>query len=89
MAYQLNHRYWDSNLNKEVFYNGVDNVDAFGFTASYQMFGTTENRPNPKSIEKGFRYFDTTLNKPVWWNGEKWVNSMGINSDSDSWVTIE
>ena len=82
MGYQLNHRFWDFDFNKEVFFNGTNNVDAFGFLANYPIFGNTNNRPNPKTTEKGFRYFDTDLNKTVTWDGTDWV-------DVTAWTTIE
>ena len=80
-------QYFDTTLNKPIYYNGIKWLDSNGNDADVKYSGTTEQRPTDINI--GFQYFDTTLNKSVWWNGTEWVDSEGLDSNSTGWATIE
>ena len=72
------HKYFDTDLNKEIIYNGTNGwIDTYGFKANKSK-GTTSERPTDLYLSgSGFEYYDTDLKKKILWNGEKWVNLDG------------
>lgn len=67
--------YFDTTLNKTIWWNGTNWIDKDGNSADTKKLGTTAERPS--KVEIGFIYKDTTLNKLILWEGSKWVNLDG------------
>lgn len=65
------YKYFDTTLNKPIWWNGTKWVDYNGNPADAKTSGTTSERPSDVNV--GFQYFDTEINSPVYWNGEEWV----------------
>lgn len=69
------YQYFDFNLLKPIWWNGVSWIDSFGNPADGKKQGTTEERPS--NVQIGYIYKDTTLGKLILWNGTAWVNLDG------------
>lgn len=69
--------YFDTTLNKIIYWTGHEWVDAKGENPDNNNSGSSENRPTSANI--GFMYFDTTLHKPIYYNGNGWVDATGAN----------
>lgn len=69
------YQYFDTDLLKPIWWNGVSWIDSFGNPADAYKQGTTEERPS--SVKIGYIYKDTTLNKLIIWDGAAWVNLDG------------
>lgn len=65
------YKYFDTTLNKPIWWNGTKWVDYNGNSADAKTSGTTSERPSDVNV--GFQYFDAEINSPVYWNGEEWV----------------
>lgn len=78
--------YFDTDLKRQLIYNGTDWTYPDGVPIKFSRYGTTQYRPVLDGNYKGFYYFDTTLNRPVFWDGTKWVDPA---EDSIKWRTIE
>lgn len=65
------YKYFDTTLNKPIWWNGTKWVDYNGNDADVKTSGTTSERPS--NVTVGFQYFDTEINSPVYWNGEEWI----------------
>lgn len=63
--------YFDTTLNKPVWWNGTEWIDYNGNPADVKTSGSTTNRPT--GVQVGFQYFDTDINSPVYWSGTEWV----------------
>ena len=63
--------YFDTTLNKPIWWNGTKWVDYNGNDADVKTSGTTAQRPS--DVITGFQYFDTDINSPVYWNGIEWI----------------
>lgn len=68
-------QYFDTTLNKPIWWNNTNWVDKDGNPADAHKQGTNTERPTNVNI--GFIYKDTTLNKLILWEGTKWVNLDG------------
>lgn len=69
--------YFDTILEKPIWWNGDSWVDVDGYP-TYKKVGTTAERPNiPSGTYPGFQYYDTDLKKPIWWNGTAWKDATG------------
>lgn len=67
----VGYKYFDTTLNKPMWWNGTKWVDYNGNPADAKTSGTTSERPSDVNV--GFQYFDTEINSPVYWNGNEWV----------------
>lgn len=67
----VGYKYFDTTLNKPMWWNGTKWVDYNGNPADAKTSGTTAQRPS--DVLTGFQYFDTEINSPVYWNGNEWV----------------
>lgn len=70
--------YFDTDINKLLFFVNNKYVDCFGNLPNIIVKGTTQQRPT--DVKAGFYYFDTTLNKPIWKKedtGTIWVDATG------------
>lgn len=68
--------FFDTTLNKPVFWNGTKWVDAEGFNAVATR-GTTADRPTDVNI--GYKYYDTGLGKYIYYAGSgRWVDEEGF-----------
>lgn len=65
------YKYFDTTLNKPIWWNGTKWVDYNGNDADVKTSGTTSERPS--DVITGFQYFDTDINSPVYWNGTEWI----------------
>lgn len=63
--------FFDTTLNKPIWWNGTKWVDYNGNDADAKTSGTTAQRPS--DVITGFQYFDTDINSPVYWNGTEWI----------------
>lgn len=68
-------QYFDTTLNKPIWWNNTNWVDKDGNPADAHKQGTNTERPT--NVDIGFIYKDTTLNKLILWEGTKWVNLDG------------
>lgn len=68
-------QYFDTTLNKPLWWNGKKWIDSLGNDADSKTQGTSEKRPT--NVQIGFVYKDTTLNKLIVWDGTSWVNMDG------------
>lgn len=74
--------YYDTDLGMPIFKSRQNtNVwcTAYGYSADYNIKGSTAERPTISSSSVGFQYFDTTINKPIWWTGSNWIDATGEN----------
>lgn len=69
------YQYFDTDLLKPIWWNGVSWIDSFGNPADSKKQGTTEERP--LNVQIGYIYKDTSLGKLILWNGTAWVNMDG------------
>lgn len=69
------YQYFDTDLLKPIWWNGVSWIDSFGNPDDAKKQGTTEERPS--SVQIGYIYKDTTLGKLILWDGTAWVNLDG------------
>ena len=69
--------YFDTTLNKIMYWTGYKWVDSQGENPDNNNSGSSENRPTSANI--GFMYFDTTLHKPIYYNGNGWVDATGAS----------
>ena len=67
----VGYKYFDTTLNKPIWWNGTKWVDYNGNDADVKTSGTTAQRPS--DVITGFQYFDTDINSPVYWNGIEWI----------------
>lgn len=67
----VGYKYFDTTLNKPIWWNGTKWVDYNGNDADAKTSGTTTQRPS--DVITGFQYFDTDINSPVYWNGTEWI----------------
>lgn len=67
----VGYKYFDTTLNKPIWWNGTKWVDYNGNDADAKTSGTTAQRPS--DVITGFQYFDTDINSPVYWNGIEWI----------------
>lgn len=67
----VGYKYFDTTLNKPIWWNGTKWVDYNGNDADAKTSGTTAQRPS--DVITGFQYFDTDINSPVYWNGTEWI----------------
>lgn len=67
----VGYKYFDTTLNKPIWWNGTKWVDYNGNNADVKTSGTTAQRPS--DVITGFQYFDTDINSPVYWNGTEWI----------------
>lgn len=67
--------WFDTDLNKNVLWNGKIWVDNNANPANTIKEGVTDKRP--KNVQIGFIYKDTTINKLIVWDGAAWVNMDG------------
>lgn len=70
-------QYFNTELNKPVYWDGTNWLNADGYKSSYKRKGPTSERPTLDSTDVGYQYYDTTLNKYICWNGTAWVNMDG------------
>jgi hypothetical protein len=68
-------QYFDTTLDKPVYWNGTSWVESSGNSADLVSSGPTANRPTDAPV--GFRYFDTDINCEIVWDGSQWVNTDG------------
>lgn len=74
----IGYLYFDTTLNKPIWWNGANWVDSNNNSINSLIQGTTQQRPT--NVKAGFYYFDTTLNKPIWKKddtSEDWVDATG------------
>ena len=67
--------FYDTDLQKQIFWNGSSWMDMNGNPADSKLSGTTSERPT--GVQIGYTFKDTTLDKLIIWNGAKWVNMDG------------
>lgn len=71
--------FFDTTLDKTIYWNGTKWVDEKGFTAALSK-GTTANRPTSTltSGDVGYEYYDTDLMQPIYYGGDsKWYDVTG------------
>lgn len=73
-AYSQGLQYFDTTLNKPVYWTGSKWVDALYNNPDILTKGTTTQRPTLTQNDEGFQYYDTTLHEPIWWNGTQWID---------------
>lgn len=73
----INFKFFDTLLNKPIWWNGINWIDSNGIQADLKIKGSTSQRPSLTSIDEGFEYYDSTLKKKILWNGTTWVNLDG------------
>lgn len=73
--------FFDTKLNKPIWWNGYIWVDSNGNDADFLTEGASGARPELGSKNYGFEYYDTTLKKKILWNGTTWVNLDGSSLD--------
>lgn len=74
-------QYFDTTLNKPVWWNDTKWIDSNGNDVDVKYSGTTLQRPT--NVNTAFQYFDTDLNKPIYWTGSKWVDATGADVDTE------
>lgn len=67
-------QFFDSNVQKPIWWVKDKWVDSSGNNVDYVTKGTTSNRPTLTASDEGFQYYDTTLHEPIWWNGTQWID---------------
>lgn len=72
--------FYCTNLNKPLWFNGSQYLDALGNIAKITK-GNTSQRPSLNKENEGFEYYDTSLKKKILWNGTAWVNLDGSSLD--------
>jgi hypothetical protein len=72
----IGYQYYDTTLNKSIWWNGSKWVDNMGFTAGLTR-GTTAQRPTLNSTDYGYIYYDSQLGKYIVWKGTVWANMDG------------
>lgn len=82
----VGHRYYDTNLNEEIIWNGSSWVEEDGEVAGIKRKGTFSERPTPSKV--GFQYFCTSgasidggttekTNIVIYYTGSGWVDANG------------
>jgi hypothetical protein len=67
--------YFDTTLEKPIWWNNSSWVDKDGNPADAKKEGTTEQRPS--GVQIGYIFKDTSLGKLILWDGSSWVNMDG------------
>ena len=73
--------YYDTDLNKDIIWNGTTWVDSEGNPADALKKGTTSQRPT--GVQPGFHYFDTDLGHDMVWDGQEWYDPTNKDEFSD------
>lgn len=68
--------YYDTDIDREVVWDGTVWRDPAGFDVSKAKSGATAGRPT--GVPVGFMYYDTTLLLPVFFDGTGWRNAAGV-----------
>lgn len=76
-SYNKGVRFFDTTLNKPIYWNGSKWIDADTYESDKLRIGTTTQRPT--GVPASFRYYDTSIKKMILWNGNEWVNVDGTN----------
>lgn len=67
--------FYDTEIDKPIWWNGTDWINACGYSVGLKTSGSTYNRPDNPPI--GFQYYDTDIKKPIYWDGESWYDANG------------
>ena len=73
----VGYMYFDTTLDKPIFWEGHKWVDVNGYNADLLKKGDSSNRPTLSSTDSGFMYYDITLSKYIVWSGSAWTNVDG------------
>lgn len=73
--------FFDTTIEKPIWYNGSKWVEEDGAKAGVKRRGTTSERPAATDIYESFEYYDTTLGKLIYWDGStKWIDKNGYTA---------
>lgn len=72
-------QYFDTTLNKTIWWNGTIWVDSMGLPADLIRGNSTTQRPSLGENDYGYMYYDTILKKYITWNGNSWINLDGTS----------
>lgn len=78
--------YLDTDLQKPIWWDGTNWVDAYGNQADLPHSGTTAQRPNITDVKIGFEYNDTTLGALYVSDGSQWIR---LTDTTLSWASID
>lgn len=87
------YKYYDEDINKTIFWNGVKWVDSEGYTAA-RSFGTNSQIPSNLGVsDAGFVYYSQDANEYLFWQGtyfaDKDGNVKGYAYDKDITADFE
>lgn len=77
---EVGFRYFDTTLNKPIWWTGSKWVDAEGKELNFLTQGTTAQRPT--GVNDGFEYYDTDLDMPIYWDTrtQRWLGADGFTA---------
>lgn len=82
--------YFDTDLNRPIWWNGNQWIDSCGDNADFLHRGNSSQQPNAKDVSVGFTYYNTDDKVLYVSNGETWeiVNCCGSIDDFVVWANI-
>lgn len=76
----ISYEYFDTTLNKPIYWTGSKWVDSHGFDADANTHGASDERPTfTVNSNIGFMYYDDEIVKMIWWNGGNWMTADGTS----------
>lgn len=82
--------YFDTDLNRPIWWNGYEWVDGAGDNADFPHKGTSDEIPNASNVSVGFTYYDEETKTLYVSNGTTWeiVNCCGNIDDVIIWANV-